>query len=64
VFAFNGCSAIAGDFTPLSRLATCHSAATEGNRERPVAEGFDAGHVFDTSNPVVDSLKGFLPTPS
>ena len=48
----------------ISRLATYHFAATEGNRERLLSEGVDAFHVFVTGNPVVDTLKEFLATPS
>lgn len=48
----------------ISRLATYHFAATEGNRQRLLSEGVDAFHVFVTGNPVVDTLKEFLATPS
>lgn len=48
----------------ISRLATYHFAATEGNRDRLLAEGVNESHVFVTGNPVVDSLKEFLTTPS
>lgn len=48
----------------ITRLATYHFAATEGNRERLLAEGVDGRQVFVTGNPVVDTLKEFLATPS
>jgi len=48
----------------ISRLATYHFAATEGNRAQLLSEGVDSRQVFVTGNPVVDSLKEFLTTPS
>jgi len=47
----------------ISRLATCHFAATSRNRENLLAEGVPHDQIFLTGNPVVDSLQAMLHKP-
>ncbi len=44
----------------ISRVATYHFAATEGNRRTLLDEGVPSDHIFVTGNPVVDSLEDML----
>jgi UDP-N-acetylglucosamine 2-epimerase (non-hydrolysing) len=44
----------------ITRLATCHFAATARNRDTLLAEGVPAANVFLTGNPVVDALHDIL----
>jgi UDP-N-acetylglucosamine 2-epimerase (non-hydrolysing) len=44
----------------ITRLATYHFAATDGNRQTLLAEGVAEENIFVTGNPVVDSLKAIL----
>jgi len=47
----------------ISRLATCHFAATSRNCENLIAEGVSRDKIFLTGNPVVDSLQAMLQQP-
>jgi UDP-N-acetylglucosamine 2-epimerase (non-hydrolysing) len=47
----------------ISRLATCHFAATSRNCENLIAEGVSRDQIFLTGNPVVDSLQAMLRRP-
>jgi UDP-N-acetylglucosamine 2-epimerase (non-hydrolysing) len=47
----------------ISRLATCHFAATSRNCENLLAEGVCRDKIFLTGNPVVDSLQAMLRQP-
>jgi UDP-N-acetylglucosamine 2-epimerase (non-hydrolysing) len=44
----------------ISRLATYHFAATEGNRSTLLDEGVPGDRIYVTGNPVVDSLNAML----
>jgi UDP-N-acetylglucosamine 2-epimerase (non-hydrolysing) len=46
----------------ISRLATDHFAATEGNRDTLIREGVSPDRIFVTGNPVVDALRDALAT--
>lgn len=48
----------------VTQLATYHFAATPRNVKTLLAEGVSPSHVFETGNPVVDSLQTILKTPS
>lgn len=44
----------------VTRLATWHFAATKSNRKTLLEEGIAADRIFDTGNPVVDSVQDIL----
>jgi UDP-N-acetylglucosamine 2-epimerase (non-hydrolysing) len=44
----------------ITQLASCHFAATSGNRENLLREGVNSATIFVTGNPVIDSLKSIL----
>jgi len=48
----------------VSKIATFHFAATNGNRDNLLMEGIQSERIFVTGNPIVDALKTFIKIPT